>query len=595
MLFRRLADYFNRLEATTSRNLMVEILAELFRELGPEEVDKVIYLCQGQVVPPYQKLEFGIGEQLLAEAIALAAGRTREEVRTLYKRLGDYGRVVEEVLPEGRGDNLEIADVFNALYRLAEISGAGAVGRKTELIAELLKQMNRQEGRYLVRILVGKLRLGIGDPTLMEGLSYAVVGDKSLRKEIELAYNIRADLGQIAQILLTQGIEALRGLRVQVGVPIRPALAERVSSIEEILRRHGKTAAEPKLDGFRCQVHKDGDKVKIFSRNLEDFSEMFPEIVQGARTQVAARQAIIEGEAIAYDPATGDFLPFQVTVQRRRKYDIDRMMEEIPLKLVCFDLLYADGEEYIHKPYVERREALEKLVLPGDVYELAEILITDDPVELETFFADKVARGLEGIVCKRPDAAYHAGVRQFFWIKFKRGYKGQLEDTIDTVIVGYWYGRGHRARLGIGSLLTAVYDSERDLFVTVSRLGSGFTEEEWVNLRKMLEEVRVDHKPARVESLMQPDVWVEPVYVVTVQADEITRSPLHTCGLGLTPEGTPAGEAERRLGYALRFPRAVSFVRADKKAEEATTVAEILRMYTLQRRKPVTTGAESSE
>lgn len=588
MLFRQLAEYFNQLEATTSRNRMVEILADLFRQLGPEEVDKVIYLCQGQVVPPYQKLEFGIGEQLLAEAIALATGKARDEVRALYKRLGDYGRVVEEVLPDGRGDNLTISDVFNALYRLAETTGAGAVGRKTELIAGLLQQMNRLEGRYLVRILVGRLRLGVGDPTLMEGLSCAVVGDKSLRKDIEHAYNIRADLGQIAATLLTEGVEALRTLKVQVGVPIRPALAERVASIEEILRRHGKTAAEPKLDGFRCQVHKDGDTVKIFSRHLEDFSEMFPEIVQGARTQVGARQAIIEGEAIAYDPATGDYLPFQVTVQRRRKYDIERMAEQIPLKLVCFDLLYADDEEYLHRPYIERRQALERLILPGDVYELAELLITDDPVELETFFADKVARGLEGIVCKRLDAAYHAGIRQFFWIKFKRGYKGQLEDTVDTVIVGYWYGRGQRAKLGIGSLLTAVYDADRDVFVTISKLGSGFTEDEWRQLKAMLDEVRVGHRPARVESLLEPDVWVEPVYVVTVQADEITRSPLHTCGLGLTPEGQPAGETERRLGYALRFPRAVSFVRSDKRAEEATTVAEILRMYSLQRTKPVT-------
>lgn len=593
MLFRQLADYFSQVEETTSRNRMVEILAELFKVVDPDEIDKVIYLCQGQVVPPYQKLEFGIGEQLLADAIGQATGKTKEEVRRLYKRLGDYGRVVEETLPEGRGDNLTITDVFNALYRLAETTGTGAVGRKTELVADLLTRMNRLEGRYLVRILVGRLRLGIGDPTLMEGLSCAVVGDKSLRKDIEQAYNIRADLGQIAKILLTQGVEALRELKVQVGVPIRPALAERVASVEEILRRHGKTAAEPKLDGFRCQVHKDGDTVKVFSRNLEDFSEMFPEIIQGARTQVAARRAIIEGEAIAYDPATGDYLPFQVTVQRRRKYEIERMMEEVPLKLVCFDLLYADGEEYIHRPYLERRQALEKLIRPGEVYELADILITDDPVELETFFAEKVSRGLEGIVCKRLDAAYHAGVRQFFWIKFKRGYKGELEDTIDTVIVGYWYGRGQRAKLGIGSLLTAVYDTERDVFVTVSRLGSGFTEEEWRQLKAMLDEIRVHHKPARVESLLEPDVWVEPVYVVTVQADEITRSPLHTCGLGLTPEGEAAPETERRLGYALRFPRAVSFVRSDKRADEATTVAEILRLYTLQGKKPVTSIPES--
>lgn len=546
---------------------MIAILAELFREAEVEEIDKIIYLCQGQLAPAYEKVDFGIGESLTAEALAKGTGLDKEEVQRLFRQRGDYGTLAEELLA-GEGGQLTVSQVFAGLYEAATASGEGAMAQKTNALAALLRQTSGQEARYLLRIPLGQLRLGVGDPTMMDGLSWAKRGDKSLRGVIERVYNVSSDLGLVGQIFWREGLEGLEALSVQAGRPVRMAMAERAKSVEEIVKRLGRCAIEPKYDGFRCQVHKDKDRVRIFSRNLEDNAAMFPDIVAGTRQQVPHPSIIFEGEALAYDPDTEEFLPFQVTVQRKRKYDISEMAEKLPLRLLAFDLLYLDGDDYTRQPYTVRREALRSAIEPGEVIEPAEVLLTDDPAEIERFFLDKVQHGLEGIMAKRLDAVYQAGSRNFNWIKMKRSYQGQLTDTVDCVVVGYWRGRGMRARFGIGSLLCAVYDAQGDRFLTIAKLGTGFSDEEWVQMRQLLDEVAVAERPARVDSLIEPDVWVEPKYVIEIQADEITRSPVHTCGRG-----------EGEMGYALRFPRVVGFVRWDRKPEDATTVREVLGMY----------------
>ena len=575
MKFKRLVDYFARLERTTGRNEMIGILAELFHEAEVEEIDKIIYLCQGQLAPAYEKIEFGVGESLTADAIAKATGLDVKEVKRLYKAKGDFGLVAEGLL-KGEGGILSVSDVHRGLYAVATASGEGAMAQKTDGLAELLRQMSGEEARYLLRIPLGRLRLGVGDATMMDGLSWALSGGKELRKPIERAYNICSDLGLVGKILWREGIEGLEKLSVQPGRPVRMALAERAKSTEEIVKRLGRCAIEPKYDGFRCQVHKDGERVRIFSRNLEDNTAMFPDIVAGTLAQVPHEQAIFEGEAVAYNPDTDEFLPFQVTVQRKRKYGVAEMAEKLPLKLLTFDLLYLDGRDYTREPYIVRREALQEAIMPGDVLEPAEVLLTDDADKIEVFFLDKVQRGLEGIMAKRLDAVYQAGSRNFNWIKLKRSYGGELTDTVDCVVVGYWRGRGMRAKFGIGSLLCAVYDDANDVFVTIAKLGTGFTEEEWVKMRQLLDEIAIAERPARLVSLLEPDVWVEPQYVIEIQADEITRSPVHTCGrVGEEP------------GYALRFPRVIGFIREDKRPEDATTVKEVLEMYEAQQRAQV--------
>ena len=572
MKFSELADYFEKLEATTKRNEMVALLAELFKNLSPEEVEKVAYLCQERLVPNYEKIEFGMSEKLVAKSLAKALSKDEEEIWSLYKEIGDLGALAQRYIGEGRGE-LEILDVYNRLMEIATTTGKGSIEKKTDRLAELFSHVSGKEAKYISRIVLGRLRLGIGDPTILDAFSYAYSGDKSLRPVIERAYNLCSDLGLVGFTLFSKGLDALRDFKVQVGKPIRMALAERLPSAEEIISKIGKCSVEPKFDGFRCQIHKDGNNIRIFSRNLEDNTEMFPDLVEGARKQIGAERAIIEGEALAFNEEAQEFFPFQVTVQRKRKYEIETVMADLPLKLFAFDLLYVDGEDYTPKPYIERRGKLKSLILPGDVIMVADSIITEDPKELNLFFENAIGSGLEGIVAKRLDAPYQAGARNFNWIKLKRSYKGELTDTVDLVILGYYAGRGARAKLGIGSLLAGVYDPESDTFKTVAKIGSGLTEEEWIKMKGLLDEIRVDNKPSRVVSILEPDIWVEPKYVVEVRADEITRSPVHT-----------AGKDEGELGYALRFPRVEKFVRIDRKPEDATTVKEILEMYNMQKK-----------
>jgi len=574
MQFAQLVDYFERLEATTKRLEMFDILSELFRACDREEIDKVVYFCQEQLLPPFRGVEIGMAEKLILRAIARATGASEAEVTRLNKERGDPGLVVEELLRRRKthSTGLSVRDVYGSLLQIAETTGEGSVDRKVQMLADLFQQSSPKEARYIARFVLGRLRLGVGDPTILDALSKAVAGDRSLRPDLERAYNLCSDLGLVARTLFEQGIEGIRAFRIRVGNPIRPALAERLPSAEEIVEKLGRCAVEAKLDGFRCQIHKAGDHIEIFSRNLERTTHMFPELIEAVRQQIAAREAILEGEAVAVNEETGEIYPFQITVQRKRKHGVEEMMREYPLVLFAFDLLYADGQDYTPQPYAIRFETLSRLIRPDGRIRLVDRIVTDDPRAIQQFFDEAVERGMEGIVAKRLDAPYQAGARGFHWIKLKRSYKGELSDTIDVVVVGYFRGRGMRAKFGIGALLGAVYDPDSDTFKTVAKIGSGLTEEEWVRIRELLDQIRTEHRPARVESVLEPDVWVEPKYVLTVLADEITRSPVHTCG-----------KTNEEPGYALRFPRVVGWIREDKGPEDATTGKEILSLFQMQK------------
>jgi len=576
MEFRILAETFNRLEKTSSRLEMMDILASLLSKADASNVDKIIYLLQGRVAAPYTGIELGIGEKLAIQAIARAFGANADEVERLYKELGDLGFVAEKLAANKKqmtlfSQPLTVERVYDNFYRIATASGSGSQELKLRLLIDLLNDAAPLEARYIVRIPLGKLRLGVGDATILEALAIAKTGSREFKDTLERAYNLCSDLGYVAKVLYEKGPDAIREFRIVVGIPIRPALAQRAQSAEEIIARLGTCAAEAKYDGFRCQIHKKGDRVWIFSRRLENMTGMFPELVEGTLKQFDAEEAIFEGEAIAYNEETGEFYPFQMTIQRKRKYGIEKAAEEYPLKLFAFDLIYADGVDYTPKPYEERRAELEKRVREGDVLTLSERRIVSTAKELERFFESCVERGLEGIVAKDLKAPYIAGARKWAWIKLKRSYRGELSDTIDVVIVGYYKGRGKRSQFGLGGILVAVYDSDEDVFRTIAKVGSGFTEEQLVEMKNLLDEIAVPHRPARVVSFLEPDVWVEPKYVITVTADEITRSPNHTAGW----------DGER--GYALRFPRIVGWIREDKRPEDATTVEEIIQMYKQQR------------
>lgn len=567
--FKELAACLERLEATTKRLEMFDILADLFKHSGPEEIDRIIYVTQGALSAPFHGIEIGMSEKLLIRALSDASSTPTARIEDAFLRTGDLGAVAEEVIA-GKGA-LTINGVYDELMSIARTSGKGSVEQKVNLLRSLLMALSPLEARYVARFVIGKLRLGVGDSTVIEALALSE-GDRSLKPSLERAYNLCSDLGLVGRTLKQDGMEGIRAFHVRVGYPIRPALCERLPSPEDIIAKIGRAAVEAKYDGFRLQIHKDGDRVDIFSRNQERMTDMFPEITQAARL-VKAQQAIFEGEALVHNESTGELMPFQVTIQRKRKHSIDQASRDFPLKFFAFDLMFMDGEDCTGLSYEARRAMLDRMIAGGGLIVPSAMFITEDPSEIERFFEHSIEGGLEGVVVKRPDSPYAAGSRNFNWIKLKRSYKGELADSVDLCIIGYFAGKGQRTRFGIGAILGAVYDPATDTFKSVSKVGTGFTDEEFIELKSMLDEVAIPHRHARVDSDITPDVWLTPRFVITVTADEITRSPSHT-----------AGRDKDGTGYALRFPRAVGFIRRDKSPGDATTVAEIIELSRRQKK-----------
>lgn len=608
MVLRDVALYLKKLEATTSRNAMVEILAELLSKVSSSEIDKLIYLMQGRIAPLYVHLEMGMADKMMCKAIAMAYNHKQTEVGSLFKKMGDLGKVSEALAQrEAQDKKRTVTDVYDALRHVAETNGEGSVEQKIERVARLLASLDPLSARFVSRIPVGKLRLGFSDMTVLDSFSWMLTKSKTERPTIESAYNVRPDLGFIGKTIKEKGVAGLRHVKPNVFTPILMARAERLSSAKEILEKIGECSIESKVDGFRLQVHykrslrfsaspailkknkesksKNQEQVKLFTRNLEDVTFMYPDIVEGVLHQIGAQEAIFEGEAIAYDPNTGEFLPFQETVQRKRKYGIEDKVKEIPLKMICFDLLYVNGQSFIKRPFVERRKQLEKSISKGDVLLLSEVKTTDDEKEIDLQFDNAVAHGLEGIMAKRLDGVYQAGARGWNWIKYKRSYSGSLEDTIDTLVMGYYYGKGKRTSFGIGAFLIGVYDKEKDKFVSITKVGTGLTDEEWKELFKRCNKLKAREKPPlyEVDKLLEPDVWIEPDIVVEIRADEITRSSIHTAGRVLKPSKSGSAFEVDIPGFALRFPRLERF-RDDRKPEDATALSEIEKMFEDQRK-----------
>ncbi len=586
MRFSNLANYYEQLEKTTKRLELVSILSKLFGESNAAEIGKICYLIQGRVAPFFEPVEIGMAESMAAQAVGKAYGKSKDEVIKLYRQKGNMGLAAQELAkayPRGvqrsgkahplGGRGKSVAEVFEELLKIAKFSGKGTVEQKVSTLADILKSLDPISVKHVANIPLGTLRLGIGDPTVLDALSIAKRGDKSLRPVLEDAYNKTSDLGYVAETFFKHGEKGIKEIKLVVGKPVRPALAERMPNAEEAVKRLGdKFAAEPKFDGFRIAVHKNGDKIELFSRNLEDMTHAFPDLVEGIKKEVKAKSAILEGEAIAYNPETEEFLPFQETTKRRRKYQIEEMAKSLPLVLFAFDILYLDGKDICGKPQIERRKLLEKTVAKnGLVIRIAEERILHTPKEILKFFNEAISEGLEGLMLKKLDSPYKAGGRGFHWIKFKRSQSGELSDTIDCVLLGVYGGRGKRTVFGVGGLLMGVYDKKQDKFCTISRLGTGLTDEEFRRVNEIAKKLKVSHKPARVDAKIEPSYWVEPKVVMEILADEITKSPIHTAGY----------DEKTGTGYALRFPRLVKF-RDDRKAEDATTVLEIKKLYNQQ-------------
>jgi len=581
MKYVKLAEVFDEIEATSKRLEMTDLLVKLIKDTPRDEISKVVYLLQGKLYPDYLGVELGIAEKLLIKAVAEIAGKSENLVDGDFKKSGDLGLTVEKLLQKKSQATLvkrplTVSSVYDTFDKIAHAAGSGSVDLKIRLLRSLLNDASPLEGKFIARMAVGKLRLGVADMTVLDALAIAYGGDKSAREPLERAYNLSSDLGYVASVVAKDGLAGVEKFKITVGRPIRPMLCERLPSAREILEKLGGTgAAEYKYDGLRVQAHITSKEVHLFSRRLENITDQFPDVASLLKKTIKAKEAIVEGECIAVDIHTGDMLPFQVISQRRgRKHKIEKMAEEIPVTIFLFDVLYLNGKDQTLTPYLERRKQLLKIIEPSEHVKVAEQVEACDPDRLEQLMDEAVASGCEGLVVKNTSeqSVYQAGARGWLWIKYKRSYKAEVQDTFDLVPIGAFAGRGRRAG-SYGALLMAVYNPKEEAFETLCKLGSGFKDEDLLNLPKMMQPYLIKQKHPRVNSLMQPDFWFVPSMVLEVAADEITLSPMHTCGWGLI---------RPRSGLALRFPRFTGNWRKDKGPEDATTSQESVEMYRKQ-------------
>lgn len=574
---------YEKIEATTKRIEMTNYLVDLLKKTPKEIISRVVYLTQGKLYPDFVGIEMGVAEKLAIRALSRATGVSESVILVDLQKSGDIGETAEKQLTKRKQSTfftrtLTVERVFETLDKLAKTSGSGAVDTKMAFLSGLLTDATPKEAKWLIRTVTGNLRLGIADMTVLDALAIAYGGGKHTRDLVERAYNISSDLGRVASVVAEKGLEGIQKFEVMVFEPIRPMLAERLGVPEEILEKFGgKCAVEYKYDGERVQAHKKGDEVMLFSRRLENISSQYPDAVELIRRQVDAKEVILEAECVAVDSETGDMRPFQELMHRRRKYGVEEAVKQYPIALFTFDALYVDGKDLTQEPLSERRKALVKFMKPNDRLKPATQKLVRNPKELEDFFEEAIEDGCEGVMCKsiNRDSIYQAGSRDWLWIKYKRDYKSEMTDTVDLVVVGAFHGRGKRAGT-YGALLLASYNDKGDTFETVTKCGTGFTDKDLITLYETLQKHVVPRKNSRVQSMLEADVWFEPVVVLEILGAEVTLSPIHMAAMDSIRKGS---------GMAIRFPRFTGRYRTDKSPEDATTSKEIVEMYNRQLKK----------
>jgi DNA ligase-1 len=580
------AEAYRDLEEVSSRLALIERLAALVAQTPAELLPVVCYLCQGLIAPEFAGVDLGLAEKMAIRAVAATTGAAPEQVAAQVRELGDLGQAAEQLLAAtaaGRPAVLTVTTVVNTLRQIANAEGPGSQGRKLELLAGLLGQATPLEARYVLRLVTGNLRLGIGTPTILDALAQVYAGGRADRPVLERAYNICCDLGQVAAALAGGGLAAVQQIQVRPGNPVRVMLAQRLSDASEILAKlGGECAAEYKYDGVRVQAHRTADgTIELFTRRLEEISTQFPDVVELLAAGLGPREAIVEGEVVAYDAAAGELRPFQEVMFRRRKYGIAEAVRDVPVGMFCFELLYADGRDLTMLPYPRRRAALAGAITVSPPLRLTTAIEVGTPEALDAAFEQAVTDGCEGLMCKSvsPAAIYQAGARGWLWIKLKRDYRTELSDTMDLVVVGAYAGRGRRAGV-YGAVLLAAYDAEADVFRTVTKCGAGFSDADLASLPARLAPLASPNRPARVDARQEPDAWFEPGLVLEILSAELTLSPNYTAGWG---------QIKENAGLAMRFPRFTGRWRDDKSAEDATTISELVDLYRTARRTPAGT------
>lgn len=583
MKFYKFCEYLQEIEELNSRNEITVVLAEMIKGFKETELQAGIYLLQGRISPQFVNLEFNFSTKLLLRALT-GSTLSLDDLSKELLTIGDIGLLLASKV-RGDGQVLGLKYVYDSLYQIATLSGSGSQSKKMIAFRSLIDQMSPLEAKFCGRIIIGKLRLGVSDKTFLDSLSWAVTGDKSLKPLLEKTYGAMADLPLIASNLLFKGIKSLEKFELRVGVPVSSKLVEREKDLEKLFSRLGSgLIVQPKYDGLRVQIHysKKGfdnhiqeygfieprDCVRLFSRNMTNITDMFPDIIREVE-KLRIDSVVIDSEVIGVDPLSGKFLTFQDTIQRKRKYGVVGKSKQIPVKVFCFDLLYLNGESYLDKPIEKRLGSLKKVLVENKSKTLvmAESPQITELKILKSKFDQYHKDGLEGLIAKKAGGFYEPGTRNFDWIKYKVKAQQDLADSFDTVVLGYYRGAGVRAKFGIGALLVGIYNPEREVFISIAKVGTGFKDTDWVLLKKKLDKNRLEELPKNVEinSLLMPDVLVSPEIVCVVEADEISKSKLH---------------GEEGQGFSLRFPR-FKHLRDDKSLFQITTISEVERMFNL--------------
>ncbi|MCA9381491.1 ATP-dependent DNA ligase [Candidatus Dojkabacteria bacterium] len=598
MKFKDFSEYLLKLENIASRNDMTTLLADIFKELDKEEVKEAFYLLLGRLAPKFVDLEFNYSRKLIIKALGIAIN-DEKEVNRIFKETGDTGLVAEEIKKlhpnlsvegalfnnESNKAELSIKEVFEKLNQIARFEGKGSQDQKIQGYIALMSQLDSVSCRYVTRVIIGELRLGISDKTLLDALSWYISGDKSQRKLLDQAFGYKSDIGELAQTVINSKdpISELNKISLTPGIPLASKLVERESTAESVWERMPNCFVQPKLDGLRGQLHFHNSTGAVFSRNMENMTEHFPDLVNGLK-KLSVESIILDSEIIGYDTENKSYLTYQETMQRRRKYNVEEYAATIPVRAMCFDILYYKGEDLTQKPIEERIEMLKELLEGAkdeDSLHMLETIQMQSVEELSVYFEEKVMSGLEGIIAKEVNSNYEPGTRNYKWIKLKANTKSELVDTLDVAVLGYYTGRGQRAKFGLGALLTGVYDPETDKYYSVGKVGTGITDDMFKKIAKDLNPLTIEEKPDNyeVDSTLYPDVWVEPKIIMEIDADEITRSPNHTAAKG-TETNIPKDKFDR--GLSVRFPRLKIWNR-DK--EYPNTVKELVRIYELRKNK----------
>jgi len=575
MEFSIIAKTLENMEGTTKRLELTDFLVGLFKETPQDLLPKIVYLIQSKIRPDFEGIELGMAEKLAIRSLSKSSGTPVKKIQEIYQDDGDLGHSAEKILQLKKqttfvNEPITLERVYDTFFKIAKTEGKGSQDMKIKYISSLLNDAMPIDGKFILKILLGTLRLGVADNTIIDALTIAFTGSKEKRHQVEDAYNVSSDLGKVAQVISEEGINGVEKFQISIFNPVRPMLADRVKSESEALEKMGeKFAAEYKLDGERVQVHLKNKQVILFSRRLENITKFYPDIVENISKSLKTREAILEAEAVAVNENTGEFLPFQELMHRRRKYNLERAVSEIPITLNFFDVLYFDGKNCLGLSYEERRKNLEEIVIEDKFAKLVPMVTVTADSEIEDFLENSINSGCEGLMLKSLEGQYRAGMRGSNWLKLKREYRNELGDSLDLVVIGAFFGRGRRTGR-YGTLLVATYNDENDTFSSICKVGTGFTDENLDQLYQILSNKVTLKKNQKINSEMESDVWFDPELVIEVVASEITLSPIHKTATNIIRKGS---------GLALRFPKFTGKIRLEKSAEDASTDREIVALY----------------